>query len=144
MQQTVGSLLRQKGNHVWSIGPTASVFDAIKLLSEKKIGALLVLDGEKLVGIISERDYSRDVVLKDRSSRNTLVADIMTRHVMYVGPERTVEECMALMTEKRVRHLPVLDDHHVIGIISIGDVVKAVIAAKGLLIDQLERYIVGH
>jgi len=143
MVQTVRSLLRSKGHEVWSIGPASTVFEAIRLMSDKGIGALVVLDEQRLVGILSERDYTRNVILKDRSSRTTRVAEIMTRKVFYVGPELTAEECMALMTERRVRHLPVIEHDTVIGVISIGDVVKAVINAKGLLIEQLERYIVG-
>ncbi|MBK6846350.1 MAG: CBS domain-containing protein [Proteobacteria bacterium] len=141
--QTVRSLLRSKGHEVWSIGPASTVFEAIRLMSDKGIGALVVLDEQRLVGILSERDYTRNVILKDRSSRTTRVAEIMTRKVFYVGPELTAEECMALMTERRVRHLPVIEHDIVVGVISIGDVVKAVINAKGLLIEQLERYIVG-
>lgn len=143
MVQTVRSLLRSKGHEVWSIGPASTVFEAIRLMSDKGIGALVVLDEQRLVGILSERDYTRNVILKDRSSRTTRVAEIMTRKVFYVGPELTAEECMALMTERRVRHLPVIEHDIVVGVISIGDVVKAVINAKGLLIEQLERYIVG-
>ena len=143
MVQTVRSLLRGKGHEVWSIAPTSTVFEAIRLMSDKGIGALVVLDEQRLVGILSERDYTRNVILKDRSSRSTHVAEIMTRKVFYVDPEWSVEDCMALMTERRVRHLPVLEQEAVVGVISIGDVVKAVINAKGLLIEQLERYIVS-
>lgn len=143
MVQTVRSLLRGKGHEVWSIAPTSTVFEAIRLMSDKGIGALVVLDEQRLVGILSERDYTRNVILKDRSSRSTHVGEIMTRKVFYVDPEWSVEDCMALMTERRVRHLPVLEQEAVVGVISIGDVVKAVINAKGLLIEQLERYIVS-
>ncbi|MBK8480885.1 MAG: CBS domain-containing protein [Proteobacteria bacterium] len=143
MVQTVRSMLRGKGHEVWSIGPSSTVYEAIRLMSDKGVGALVVLDGQRLVGIISERDYTRNVILKERASRSTNVAEIMSRKVYYVDPERTAEECMALMTERRVRHLPVLDQQAVVGVISIGDVVKAVIHAKGLLIEQLERYIIG-
>lgn len=143
MVQTVRSMLRGKGHEVWSIAPSSSVYEAIRLMSDKGVGALVVLDGQRLVGIISERDYTRNVILKERASRSTSVAEIMSRKVFYVDLERTAEECMALMTERRVRHLPVLEQQAVVGVISIGDVVKAVINAKGLLIEQLERYIIG-
>jgi CBS domain-containing protein len=140
---TVGRLLDAKGHDAWSIAPDASVFDAIKMMADHGIGALLVMDGEKLVGIVSERDYARKVILQGRSSKDTPVRDIMTDKVFYVRPEQTVEDCMVLMTEKRIRHLPVLADGHLTGIISIGDVVKSVISEKDTLIRQLENYITG-
>ena len=124
---SVGQLLRSKGNAVWSVTPDTTVYDAIKLMAQKEVGALLVLEGDKLVGILSERDYARKVILRGRSSKHTPVRDIMTERVLYVRPEQTIEECMALMTAKRVRHLPVCEDDHVIGVVSIGDLVKSVI-----------------
>lgn len=139
--KSVKQLLDSKGGEVWTVEPGASVFTAIERMAEKEIGALLVVDGGKPVGVISERDYARKVILADRSSRETAVRDIMTSPVLHVGPEQTVEECMALMTEKRIRHLPVLDGGEVVGMLSIGDLVKAIIAEQQFMIAQLERYI---
>jgi len=140
---TVSHLLHGKGHEVWSIGPDASVYDAIHLMAEKGIGALVVLQDESPIGIISERDYARDVVLKDRSSKETLVKDIMSDKVVYAEPDQTVDECLAVMTEKRIRHLPVMDGDQMLGLISMGDLVKTIIAEQKLTIDQLERYITG-
>lgn len=141
---SVGQLLRSKGNEVWSITPGTTVYDAIKVMADKEVGALLVLEGERLVGIVSERDYARKVILKGRSSKDTPVRDIMTERVLYARPEQTIEECMALMTAKRVRHLPVCEDNRVIGVVSIGDLVKSVISQQEFLIQQLENYIAGR
>ena len=140
---TLSQLLHGKGNQVWSIGPDATVYDAIHLMAEKGIGALVVLKDESLVGVISERDYARDVVLKDRSSKETLVKEIMSDKVVYADPHQTVDECLAVMTEKRIRHLPVMDGDQMLGLVSMGDLVKVVIAEQKLTIDQLERYITG-
>lgn len=140
---TVRQLLQAKGGDVWSIAPDAWVFDALKLMADKGIGSLLVLEGEKLVGILSERDYARKVILKDKSSMDTPVKEIMTQEVITIRPEQTIQECMTLMTEKRVRHLPVLSDDQLVGVISIGDVVKAIISQQEFMIEQLERYIEG-
>jgi len=140
---TVRDLLRIKGNEVWSIAPDASVYEALTLMAEKDIGALLVLDGGQLAGILSERDYARKIVLKGKSSRETAVREIMTGKVMWTRPEQTIEECMALMTNKRIRHLPVLDEGRLIGVISIGDVVKSIISEQEFMIEQLENYITG-
>jgi CBS domain-containing protein len=140
---TVRQLLQVKGDDVWSIAPDAWVFDALKLMADKGIGSLLVLEGEKLVGILSERDYARKVILKDKSSMDTPVKEIMTQEVITIRPEQTIQECMELMTDKRVRHLPVLSDDRLTGVISIGDVVKAIISQQEFMIDQLERYIEG-
>jgi CBS domain-containing protein len=141
---TVKKLLEAKGQNVWSISPEASVFEAIKLMAEKRIGALLAMEDDHLVGIMSERDYARKVVLKGKSSKKTPVKDIMTSRVYFVKPERTIEECMALMTDKRIRHLPVMDEERLVGVISIGDVVKAIISEQEFIIDQLESYIKGR
>jgi len=137
----VRDILAVKGRDVWSIGPNASVYDAMKLMADKGIGALLVMEGKKLVGIISERDYARKVILQGRSSRTTSVHEIMTTRVAYAEPEQNIEECMALMTEIRVRHLPVIEAGEVRGVISIGDLVKSIIAEQKFIIEQLERYI---
>jgi CBS domain-containing protein len=139
----VRDILEVKGRDVWSIGPEASVFDALKLMAEKDVGALVVLDGGNLVGIISERDYARKIVLLGRASPTTQVKEIMTTDVVCVDPERNVDECMALVTEKRVRHLPVLENGKLIGLISIGDLVKSIITEQQFIIEQLERYITG-
>jgi CBS domain-containing protein len=138
---TVKHLLEQKGRNVWSIGPDATVLDAVAKMAEKDIGSLVVMDGEKLIGIITERHYSRNVVLKGKTSPTTLVRDIMERNVIHVPPEQSVELCMALMTNKRVRHLPVLEGTKVIGIVSIGDLLKFVISKQEFVIDQLEHYV---
>lgn len=140
---SVAHLLDTKGHAVWSIAPEASVFDAIKLMAEKEVGALVVVEGERLAGIVSERDYARKVILRGRSSSETAVREIMTDKVFYVHPEQTVEECMALMTAKRIRHLPVLRGDRLDGIVSIGDLVKALIAEREVRIQQLESYITG-
>jgi CBS domain-containing protein len=141
---TVEQILRHKGRAFWSVSPNAMVIDALRLMAEKDVGALLVLEAGSLVGIISERDYARKVILKGRSSLQTPVREIMTQAVLFVRPGQTVEECMALMTEKRIRHLPVLLEGQVVGVISIGDVVKASIDAKDFMIKQLENYITGE
>ena len=135
--KTVAQLLRTKRNEVLSISPEAPVFEALGVMADKNVGALLVVDGESLVGIFSERDYARKVVLRGKSSKETPVREIMSSRVLYVRPEQSVDECMALMTDKRVRHLPVLDQAKVVGVISIGDVVKAKIDEQEFVIEQL-------
>jgi CBS domain-containing protein len=142
--QTVRQLLNKKGAHVVSVSPETSVYDAIKTMAEHEIGALVVLEKGRLAGIVSERDYARKVILKGKSSRETPVAEIMTREVTTVRPETSVEKCMQLMTDKRVRHLPVMDGDKLVGIISIGDVVKAIISQQEFMIEQLEGYISGQ
>lgn len=137
----VRHILDSKGNEIWSIKPRDSVLDAIKLMAEKKIGALLVMEDDRLGGIVSERDYARKVILRGKSSRDTPVEDIMTARVVITNPQETVENCMALMTQKRVRHLPVVEDGRVVGVLSIGDLVKAIIAEQQFQIEQLENYI---
>lgn len=141
--KTVQQILRQKGSAFWSVTPETMVYNALKLMAERDVGALLVLEGIRLVGIISERDYARKVILKGKSSLDTPVREIMTRRVLWVRPDQTVEECMALVTEKRIRHLPVVVDDEVVGVVSIGDLVKASIDEKDFLIKQLENYITG-
>lgn len=141
--KTVKQILDSKGRNVWTIGPDDSVFDAIKMMSEKEIGALPVMENEKLAGIITERDYARKLILKGKLSQETPVRQAMTTSVLSVRPEQTIEECMALMTDKRFRHLTVIDEDQVVGIISIGDLVKAVIAEQKFIIEQLEHYISG-
>jgi CBS domain-containing protein len=140
---TVKHLLAQKGPNVWSIEPDATVLAAVAKMAEKNIGSLVVMDSEKMVGIITERHYARNVVLKGKASPTTLVRDIMERNVFHVRPDHSVELCMALMTEKRVRHLPVVEGTKVVGIISIGDLLKFMISKKDFAIDQLEKYIRG-
>lgn len=140
---TIGDILGARRGVVWRVSPQQSVLDAIRLMAEKGVGALAVMDGEQLVGILSERDYARKVILADRSSDTTRVGDIMTAKVASATCDLRVDECMALMTEKRFRHLPVVEDGRVIGMISIGDLVKAVIAEQQYTIDQLEHYIAG-
>ncbi len=134
-------ILKTKGHDIWSTTMNASVFDAIKVMSEKCVGALPVLESGKLVGIISERDYTTKVILKGRSSKETAVKEIMTAPVIYTTPDEPIEKCMALMTAKRVRHLPVLEDGQMIGIISIGDLVKAIIADQETWIRELEDHV---
>lgn len=138
---TVRQLLEEKGHAVWSIAPDAAVYDAVALMAEQEIGALTVMQGDRLIGLISERDYARKVVLKGRSSKATRVRDIMTTRVVYAHPDQTVEQCMAVITDQRVRHLPVLDNGRLIGLISIGDLVKAIIAEQKFIIEQLLHYI---
>lgn len=140
----INQLLKVKGRGYFSVGPDETVYSAIQKMAEKNIGSVLVMDGATLVGIFTERDYARNVVLKGRSSPETLVRDIMSTQVAYVEPDDTVEKCLALMTEKRVRHLPVVQDEGVVGIISIGDLVKSIIDDQRFTIDQLETYISGE
>jgi CBS domain-containing protein len=139
--RTVRHLLEAKAPEVFAIGPDAPVLDAIRLMAEKRIGALLVLDAGKLVGIVSERDYARKVVLQGRSSKDTPVRDIMTAQVITVGLADTTDHCMQIVTERRIRHLPVREGDAVLGVVSIGDLVKAVIEDQQLELDQLQRYI---
>jgi CBS domain-containing protein len=141
--EPVRTMLRQKGNAVWSISPDASVFEAIELMSAKQVGALVVLRGGRLAGIISERDYARKVILQGKNSRETKVREIMTSPVLYVSPQESIEDCMRTMTSRRVRHLPVLEGENVVGVISIGDVVNWIITSQDHTIHQLQSYIAG-
>lgn len=144
MVETVRSILKTKGNHVWSVDPDATVFEAIALMADRRIGALIVLSAGKLAGVISERDYARKVILKGHSSKETLVREIMTSSVVTVNPENTVAECMRIMTDHRVRHLPVLEGEIPAGVISIGDVVRAIISSQADTIRHLSGYITGE
>ena len=142
---TAAQILSSKPDKtIYRTTPAASVFDAVKLMAENRIGALVVMEGETVAGVITERDYARKIVLLARSSRNTPVRDIMTSPVMYVRPDQTSEECMVLMTENRLRHLPVMDNGKLIGLVSIGDLVKDVISEQKFIIQQLEHYIAGQ
>ncbi|HXI69141.1 MAG TPA: CBS domain-containing protein [Verrucomicrobiae bacterium] len=139
----VSSLLHHKGSAVWSVSPDTTVFDAIKLLADRNIGALPVLSGGSLVGIITERDYTRKIALQGKSSKDTQVREIMSSQVVCVSPEESIEECMRLMTENRVRHLPVVEQGKLLGIISIGDLVNWIISSQNSAIEQMEQYIAG-
>jgi CBS domain-containing protein len=139
--QTVTEILRDKGSEVWSVNPDAIIMDALKIMATKQVGALLVLDKDKLVGIISERDYARKVALEGRSSRESKVSEIMSHRVLCARPDQTVQECMALMSDKRARHLPILDHKKIIGVVSIGDLVKSIIAEQQFEIENLQYYI---
>jgi len=141
MSGKVSSILaHKKSSTVWSIGPKAMVFDAIRLMDEKNVGALPVVDNKTLIGVVSERDYTRKVIVKGRSSKDTPVSDIMTKELLTVNPSQSIAECMRIMTEKRVRHLPVLEGTNLVGILSIGDVVNWLMSALKETIDNLERY----
>ncbi|MBC8176990.1 MAG: CBS domain-containing protein [Desulfobacteraceae bacterium] len=139
----IGQLLKTKGNEIWSIAPQATIYEALQVMSEKDVGALLVVHKGDVVGIFSERDYARKLILKGKFSKDTSVEELMTRKVLYVGPESTIEDCMALMTAKSVRHLPILKDERLIGIVTLGDVVKQIISDQEFTIHQLENYISG-
>ena len=139
--KTVRQVLDEKGYEIFDIGPDALVYDALGEMAYRNVGALLVRDGDEIVGIISERDYARKVILKDKASKHTPVSEIMSRAVVCVGPDQRVDGCLALMTNKRIRHLAVLDGERLIGVVSIGDIVKAIIDHQRFTIDQLEDYI---
>src|SRR3990172_7655652 len=134
---TVKEILDTKGHEVWSIGPDTTVYETITMMAEKEVGALLVTENGKPVGLVSERDYARKVILKGRSSQQTMTRDIMTKRVIYAYPDQTIEECMAIMTEQRIRHIPVIDGDTLLGMVSIGDLVKSIIAEQQFLIKQL-------
>jgi len=141
--KTVREILQRKGSMVWSISPEATVYEALQVMADKNLGAVLVIKNDKVVGIMSERDYARKIILHGKSSRETLVKEIMSSMVIYVNTSLSVEECMALMINKRIRHLPVIENGNLSGIISIGDIVDAVIDEKEFVIDQLVHYITG-
>ena len=138
---TVAQVLQEKGQQVWSVSPDARVYDALKIMAERNIGALLVVEGDELKGIFSERDYARKVILQGKSSREIAVKEIMSSDVITIRPQQSVEDCMALMTDKRIRHLPVVDGDRVVGVISIGDAVREIISERELRIEQLQSYI---
>ena len=141
--KTIGQLLESKGKDIWSIAPNATVFEALRIMAQKNVGALLVIDQQKLVGIFSERDYARKVILEGKSSKDTAVGDLMTKDVYYIDPKNTLHECLAVITSRRIRHMPVLDNDRLIGIVSIGDVVKQIIEDQEFTIRELEKYISG-
>ena len=143
MQKTVGQLLDAKGSETWTIGPDASVYEALEMLADKNVGALVVVENDGVCGIISERDYARKIMLLERDSRETKVSEIMTAKVRTVTRDQSVAECMTSMTEHHIRHLPVVEGDRLVGLISVGDVVKAVMAEQAFLIQQLEQYITG-
>jgi len=143
LSDTIAMVLKEKGQNIWSLDPEALVYDAIEMMANKYVGALLVTSGGKLVGIISERDYARKVILQERSSKQTQVKEIMTSSLIVVRPDQTVEDCMRLMTENRIRHLPVVENEKVLGVVSIGDLVKWVVSAQAETIHQLQHYIAG-
>jgi len=143
IMRTVEQLLQVKGSDIWSIAPQTTAYNALQIMAEKNVGALLVMEKEKLVGIFSERDYARKVILKEKSSKNTSVGDLMTREVFYINADSTLEESMALMTAKRIRHLPVLKHNQLIGIVTLGDVVRQIITDQKFAIRELEKYITG-
>lgn len=139
----ISQIIQSKGKNVWTISPETTVLDALSLMAEKDIGALVVVEDNNVVGIFSERDYARKVILKGRTSNDTMVKEIMTSEVVCVRPSQSVTKCMALMTDKRIRHLPILEDGQLVGVISIGDVVKAIITEQQVMIDHLEDYLYG-
>jgi len=141
--RTVEQLLQVKGTDIWSIEPLTTAYNALEIMAEKNVGALLVMEKEKVVGIFSERDYARKVILKDKSSKNTSIGELMTREVFYIDAKSTLEESMALMTAKRIRHLPVLKNNRLIGIVTLGDVVRQIISDQQFAIRELEKYITG-
>ena len=141
--QTIRDILKVKGSDVWCVEPDATVFDALQRMAEKEVGALVVTEGAQVIGLISEREYARKVVLEGRTSPTTLVKEIMISPVVYIHLDQAIEECMSLMTEKRTRHLPVIEDGKLVGLISIGDIVKSIIADQQFLIEQLVRYVSG-
>lgn len=144
MLTSINNLLQKKGADVWSTNSDATVFEALQVMAEKDIGAILVIEEDQLVGIFSERDYARKVILEGKSSQETLTREIMTKDVFTIQASQSVADCMALMTEKHIRHLPVFEGNELVGVISIGDVVKEIISEQGFVIEQLENYITGN
>ncbi len=143
MLHNIGQLLQIKGSQIWSIEPQAAAYRALQIMAEKNVGALLVIDRDQLVGIFSERDYARKVILKGKSSKETSVSQLMTTQVFYINTNDTLEECMALMTAKHIRHLPVLENKQLVGIVTLGDVVQQIIVEQKFTIGELEKYITG-
>ena len=142
--QTIRKILSEKGNEIWSTSPGATVYEALQIMAEKDVGALPVLNGEKLVGIFSERDYARKVILVGKSSKKTMVKEIMTPHVVYATPDMTNDQGLTLMTAKHIRHLPVIDGDDLVGMVSIGDLVRSIISEQKEMISQLEQYILHY
>ena len=143
MLHTIGQLLQTKGSQIWSIEPQATVYRALQIMAEKNVGALLVIDRDQLVGIFSERDYARKIILKGKASKDTLVSELMILEVFYIDTNATLQECMALMTAKHIRHLPVLENKQLVGIVTLGDVVQQIIVEQKFTIRELEKYITG-
>ena len=141
--KSIGDVLDKKGRYVWSVKPDDTIFDSLQMMAEKGIGGVVVMDGENLVGIVTERDYARRVILEGKASKTATVGEIMTKNVRWVSEEQTIDECMALMIERQLRHLPVLKDEKVIGVVSIRDLVQAVVAEQKVIIDHLQHYITG-
>ncbi len=141
---TIGQLLESKGKDIWSIAPHATVFEALQLMPEKDVGVLLVIDEGEVVGIFSERDYARKVILKGKSSKDISVSDVMTKEVFYIKSQNTLQECMALMTAKHIRHIPVFENKKLIGVVTLGDVVKQIISDQEFTIRELGKYITGR
>jgi CBS domain-containing protein len=141
---TISEILGHKGTNVWTVSPQTTVYDAIHMMADKNVGALLVTEGDSLVGIISERDYTRKVILQGKSSKQTPVKEILSSQIIEVSPSHSIEDCLRLMTEHRVRHLPVLDEGKIVGIVSIGDLVNWIITAQSSTINQLQTYIAGY
>ena len=140
---TIAQLLNAKGDQIWSVEPKATIFEALEIMSEKEIGALLVMEDGKLTGIFSERDYARKVILKGKSSKETPVGELMTKKVFYIDSQKTINDCMVMMTAKRIRHVPVIEDNQVMGIVTIGDVVNQIISEQEVTINHLKNYITG-
>lgn len=144
MPNTIKSMLTEKGRSIWALSPAASVYEAAQMMVEKRVGALLVMAGDKLVGMVSERDYASRFILPGKNAKDTRVADIMTSPVFYVSPEHTVDDCMRIVTDRRIRHLPVVDNGRVVGLVSIGDLVKSIVRQQDETIQHLESYITGR
>lgn len=141
--KSIGDVLDKKGRYVWSVKPDDTIFDSLQMMAEKGIGGVVVMDGENLVGIVTERDYARRVILEGKASKTATVGEIMTKNVRWVSEEQTIDECMALMIERQLRHLPVMKGEEVIGVVSIRDLVQAVVAEQKVIIDHLQHYITG-